>query len=453
MKKSLCLLIVSLLPVLAGAQQAKLHFSREELSADLDTLYASIGEIHPDMFAYYPKADFERNLAEAKASLKDSMDRFDFYNIASELVAKLGDGHTGIYPPSTTPEKLLLPLDVKIDKKTYSVTVVADLSGKEAGIPVGAEIRSINGRIASDAVKELLKHQSGEKESFRIEMVKEDFPRRLYCLYKEPEYDVEYSCNGDVFHRKMPGIPYRTLQKNKPALADRKRYSLSIDDNNIAVIQFNEFLNLDEFKTFIDSTVTLLKERKINDLIIDVRQNGGGDSKIGDEFFRYISSGPFSQFGKVIAKISDRQKRRYEKAYKDLRYSSMENGIVIWPESKKDLMKPYKNRNRYCGDIYLLTSNYTFSSAADFSWVFKFFKMGTIIGEETGGLAVCFGDVIPAILPNTKISCWTSCKKFYSYGATDNDVHGTIPDFEVPAEEAMDFAIELIKKPVWQKAK
>ena len=91
-------------------------------------------------------------------------------------------------------------------------------------------------------------------------------------------------------------------------------------------------------------------------------------------------------------------------------------------------------------------SHYTFSSASDFSWAFKYFKVGTVIGEETGGMAVCFGDIITPKLPNSKLFYSISWKKFYNYGATDDNVHGTLPDYYIEAEKALDFTIDLITR-------
>jgi C-terminal processing protease CtpA/Prc len=94
--------------------------------------------------------------------------------------------------------------------------------------------------------------------------------------------------------------------------------------------------------------------------------------------------------------------------------------------------------------VYLLTSHSTYSSAASFAWTFKYFEMGTIIGEETGGQSVCFGDMIIQKLPNTDLMMGISHKKYYDYGATDENTHGTIPHHQVKSDKAMDYAIDLI---------
>ena len=161
---------------------------------------------------------------------------------------------------------------------------------------------------------------------------------------------------------------------------------------------------------------------------------------VGDEFFQYISPVPFQQFGGVIVKVSERMKN-YFLEHRNFNYPDSVGIRKSFVENLKELRE---NPLRFDGNIVLLTSNFSFSSAAGFSWAFKHFEMGTIVGEETGGLAVCFGDVIPQLLPNSGLHIGVSHKKFYQFGATDENVHGTIPDYEVSAKEAMDFAIDLI---------
>ena len=70
--------------------------------------------------------------------------------------------------------------------------------------------------------------------------------------------------------------------------------------------------------------------------------------------------------------------------------------------------------------------------------------MGTVVGEETGGMAVCFGHGVSQKLTNSGLFYGISHKKFYEYGATDDNIHGTLPDYTVDAEKALDFTIDLI---------
>ncbi len=73
-----------------------------------------------------------------------------------------------------------------------------------------------------------------------------------------------------------------------------------------------------------------------------------------------------------------------------------------------------ENDLRFSGNTYLLNGHFTFSSVADFAWTFKHFEMGEIIGEETGGLAISFGDIIVQNLPNSDLQLNVLHKLFFA---------------------------------------
>jgi C-terminal processing protease CtpA/Prc len=216
-----------------------------------------------------------------------------------------------------------------------------------------------------------------------------------------------------------------------------------LPDKNIGIIEFDVFGDFEKFEVFLDSTLQVIQKENIGNLIIDLRRNGGGNSRLGDELFQYISPTSFAQFGKTIVRYSDIVKQFYKAASN--REITNPDGIEIYNENA-EVIQLRENNLRYNGNVYLLISHSTFSSAASFSWAFKYFKMGTVIGEESGGMAVCFGDVISLRLPNSGLFYGISHKKFYQYGATDDNIHGTLPDHSVEREKALDFAIDLITR-------
>jgi len=93
-------------------------------------------------------------------------------------------------------------------------------------------------------------------------------------------------------------------------------FSLKVDSiHNFAIIDFRQFVELETFTKFLDSTFTCIKNHKITNLIIDLGNNGGGNSKLGDELFQYISKVPFKQFGQTTIKTSKQQKEFYKSEY------------------------------------------------------------------------------------------------------------------------------------------
>lgn len=450
MKNKLILFIILVFAVNIVFAQNKL--TKEQLVADVDTLYAQMYDIHPDLFATLSQSKFEKELGRIKSEFKDGMTAVDFYRKITPLVVRLGDGHTNVYTPSYSvnweTEKIAFPIAVDIDKKDYTITVKDNFNDSEVNIPAGTKILSINGRKTKKIVQDFLKYASGENNNFRIERIKNDFYLLPFFVYGDQSgFTVTYEQEKKKEKATVAALTLRQYfdkeeKKRREKQEVRRNYSLSINkDINTAIIDFRSLMDLDNFKLFIDSAFTVIKDQNIGNLIIDVRKNGGGNSALGNEFFQYISPVPFQQFGKAYRKLSPTLKRIdndniYHKSTDEL-------GIRL---SEYPLIELRENDKRFTGNCYLLTSNYTFSSAGSFSWAFHHFKMGKIIGEETGGLIVCFGDIISSKVPNTGVEFGASFRKFYGYGANDSQRHGVRPDCKIPADEAMDYAVNMIRK-------
>lgn len=440
--------LISLI-LLANLGIAQISFTRQELLDDMDSLYVMIHDVHPDMFAFTSKEVFENELNMAKLLIEDNMTIMDFYIIIAPLIAKLKDGHTSVYYPYSflKDDSKMFPLKLSIRYPCMSAHVINNLS-ESSNIPEGALIESINGYDMNKLVGMMLSCISGERDSYRVAMMNQRFNELIYAVLPDSIFSIEYAFDNQIRNIEFPAMTYSEFAQALKIIEEKQKkiedYTLSVDlENRIAVIYFNYLNDLSCFEMFIDSVFTEIKNEGISDLIIDIRNNNGGHSNVGDEFFQYISSLPFEQFGKVQVKFSNRQIAFQEKHF-GIDFSDYHLGITT---VEVDRLKGLRDNNlRFSGNICLLTGPYTFSAASSFAWTFQYFNMGTIIGEETGGLVVCFGDIIPQLLPNTQMQFGTSYKKFYNYGATDENTHGVIPDYEVSQQEAMDFAIDLILK-------
>ena len=85
-----------------------------------------------------------------------------------------------------------------------------------------------------------------------------------------------------------------------------------------------------------------------------------------------------------------------------------------------------------------------------FAATVKDYRLGTLVGEETGGLATCYGDIYPFDLPRTKIAVGVSHSRFVRPSGED-DGRGVVPDFEVKEDTndrrgGVDTVLEFTKK-------
>ena len=72
----------------------------------------------------------------------------------------------------------------------------------------------------------------------------------------------------------------------------------------------------------------------------------------------------------------------------------------------------HKEGKLYNGEIYVATSNKTFSSAALFTGVIKYNDIGLTVGEPTGNATIRYGYSNPFTLPNTELEYIVTSKKW-----------------------------------------
>lgn len=386
------------------------------------------------------------------ADLPDSVSVIALYEALAPVIAGIGDAHTTMVLPYR--EVMIkagryIPVFPTIDSNTGRMYVKASVGDC---VPYDSEILSINGNGAADMVGKMLTFVGGEREFFRLTMIDNNIMGLFHMLFSAPEYTIKY-VESDSKEEKCVTLQAVEADKLNSELVLSPRilklmeehgsgapYSFRImDGNKVAVMNFDACMDVKGMEAFADSMFTELRQQDINDLIVDVRYNGGGNSNVGDILLKYIAPKPFAQYGKTLVKVTPTTialtGNRYEKPH-----------TYIIPEDSVSRHEPLSEAQRFRGNVYLLTSHTTFSSASSFAWAFKEAGCGTVIGEETGGMSVHYGDVIGFRLPNSGLTVNVSHKRFWLPGADENDIHGVIPDIICPQDEALETALKCIEE-------
>lgn len=388
-------------------------FSPEVLRADLNFLFSKLEYTHPSLYHYVSKEKADSARKAIEIILGQTFTRLEFARMVIPIVTMLKDGHTSLSFPQEERTSYLksggkvFPFDVLI--RDNRIFVAANYSADSTILPY-TEILFINGISSFEVLNQLRPFISAELEFYRDIRIQNAFRRLLwYVIGFEGDYNLVVAYNGTVFAKNISGATEKEFmdvytKKIKPSPQPYTFYKLT---NEIGVIDFRSMNDEKRFGKFLDSTFTVIKRDKIQHLAIDIRNNGGGNSQLGDMLFDYITSKKYRQV--IEAEIK-------------------KNGKVR--RVKGSLQTPRKVANKFTGKTYLLTSHYTFSSANMLASAFKFYNMGTVIGEETGGVLTAFGDLIEITLPNTKLKAFCSHKKFVHPGA-DGQLHGVKPDIEI----------------------
>lgn len=191
---------------------------------------------------------------------------------------------------------------------------------------------------------------------------------------------------------------------------------------NVGYIKFNNFFDPDGGAETVAAAMNFVGNT--DSLIFDLRENGGGDPAMVALICSYL-------FGDKVH-------------LNDLYWREGDKTDEFWTN-------PNVAGKKYLGrDVYILTSNRTFSGAEEFSNNLKVLKRAMIVGETTGGganpggsirLTEHFGVFIPvgrAVNPVTK---------------TNWEGTGVEPDVKVPKDQALKTAYLLALNKSLEKAK
>lgn len=201
-------------------------------------------------------------------------------------------------------------------------------------------------------------------------------------------------------------------------------------EEKTAWFYYPSFQYSDSEKKRIAAVFAAINKAGVRDLIIDISDNGGGDTRIGDFILSHLTEKPFMNFSFVRQKISP-------EAVRILRYLGSEPGELSGRvgeilESTNTPSAHQRPADFYTGRTWLLVSGATFSSATDFAAVVRDYGLGKIIGWETGGVPVCFGEAIPLTLPYSSIQFSVSDKQFFGPKPRPGDnLRGVLPDMPV----------------------
>lgn len=158
-------------------------------------------------------------------------------------------------------------------------------------------------------------------------------------------------------------------------------------------------------------------------IIFDLRKNGGGSPSM----IRFISSYLFGDQPVHLNTFYWRPSDSYSETWTDPKLAS---------ETKPNI------------PIYILTSDYTFSAAEEFTYNLKHLERATIIGETTGGGAHPGG---PSIIRGDFIVNVPRGRAINPITKTNWEGVGIVPNIKVDESEALDIALELARKAISSK--
>lgn len=394
--------------------QKSIIYQPEQMQADLEKFKTALIKIHPGTYTHQSEGEFNHFVNDLMLETSRPMEATAFYRIVLKLIAKIHDGHTQAYTFGTLGDMVnnqkLLPIEVYVNHER--IFIKNDLSFQS--VAEGSEILAIDHHLSSEIIFKILAHYSSDGKS-RNGMVHwlggpyRPFQRIYPEIYGEKtSYNLVYRDykTKQILTKKVNSITKETFAKRKEEKYPTKKdaneaFTFKINKSeNYAYMKINRFIKdgyNDPENIYPDFYKTSFKEisnNKIQNLLIDLRDNGGGKASNAAYLLQYFINQPI-QPAKEIYTLGD--DAYYLKITGDslslnesFRLLPQEDGTfkVTKPDTLRDLMtyNPIKEYG-YTGNLLVLINGGTTSAAGVAAGLLKEYSNGVFIGEETYGYA------------------------------------------------------------------
>ena len=377
------------------------------LLEDFDVLRRALDEAHGGFDRFSTRTEFHQRLDRHRARLDRRMSVLGFAGVLAEAIAELRDGHSRLELDSLTAARLssaqVLPIRVAIEGTR--LVVRSNDSPADTLLRPGMEIGRINERPAAQIISSLLPKVSGDGfiETGRRARLASGFAT-LYWLYidQDDRFTIEAQDDGGrAVTVTLPGIRERDRRSiinpvNAQLTANAARLdgplgNVAVEflaDTAIARLRIRAF-DGQRFPPALDSAFQLVRERRIEKLILDLRGNGGGVDEYGALLVGYFMERPFRYFDHIrVRTIAPTFATWPERTFAAMRAGTVpdpEGGYLVTPELHPGVGEQRPAAIPFRGRVVVLIDGGTFSTAADVAAHLRSGGRAAFVGEETAG--------------------------------------------------------------------
>ena len=416
--------------------QSTPKFTKKQVLSDLKSLRNSLEEAHYDMFVYTPRAKIDSINLELTSSVKgDSLSLLETTNLLQRLTSAVNNGHTEIFFPiqsyltyaegggSIFPLEIAFEKDRALIRKNWS-----DIPALEPG----TEIISIDEMNISELLEKIYPQVSAERPYFKNAKIEfYSIPRMYWQVFGEKEsFKVEAGIQGKINKYEVQAVNVFEGYEGRRTEVLNASMQVKLRDGAAYLNPGNLFGDEETYRKFIDSSFTVIREGKISNLIIDLRNNQGGNDSFGDYMVSYIADKPFKWSSSFTLKTSSFLKDNIRKT-RDTTLAfwasalSHEDGEIYPYEFQP--YEPQPAEKRFKGKVYVLVNRQSHSQSTVTASQIQDYGFGTIVGEETGEYPTLYASVFKFQLPETGIEVQVSKGHMVRVNGSVEE-RGVIPD-------------------------
>lgn len=485
-----CFLFISCSSVKKHNKTLTAKHSYQALVNDLEIAHSALQEAHPGLYWYISKDQLTSKFDSLKNSIKDSLTSLQFYQIFAPLVADIKCGHTRLVYPGIKLNKHQqdsikklgqLPLtQLKYFVQDSNIYVKGIKSNSLQSIQKGDELLSINQINADEILKKekSLFASDGYNQTFKNQILNSSFANYYYLAYgKKDTLNIKIKRDTNLLSYKLTYV--KPIKKNSQTTnkADQKKDSKLAKDQkkferrnaykgfdadkkplldfkidtvlpHTGIMKVKDFsFEKSNFSRFFKESFKEIENNNIENVILDLRDNGGGKLMACNLLFRYLYNQPHKFTGRAEMNARNFTCLKYKeesgltKVFKTIFYPSiwLGNQLIIKKDSlgfysklpTDKLLKPKKHA--FNGNLLVLINGHSFSATSLLSANLQSVNRGVFIGEETGGgYNKCTAGNIPyIILPESGLKLRLPLKVIPIVNQRLLEGRGVFPNYEV----------------------
>ncbi|MGE5352955.1 MAG: S41 family peptidase [Acidobacteriota bacterium] len=418
---------------------------------------------HPDVYSNFPKEEFSRQKQMTFEKLSGCKDSNEFLELLNRFITPLRDGHTTVPSPSFYSEKEYPVRYRFFGDSLYIINAtsqVPDLSGEIVASINGLQVKDIRDKAGQCISAENSTALTNTLNSF---LHNAGFMKYIGIVKNEADsITVSTLSKKSVVLYPNSNSEWQTVFRDHPVTARGSYYFdyQILKDKSLCYFQFNAFTDKeivnyylqrrpwwqrylaktarffgllpkgcnDYFHEFLNDMIEDMESNAVKTLVVDLRNNGGGNSMLGNELLYALGVDKYKSIGSSL-KVSRLYKMQYPEAKVDAAGKSGTSADTAVAYSYLDYSE--KIPKRFKGKVYYIIGEWTFSSAILHAATVEDNKFFPVIGEATMERPSHFGDLLFLRLPNTKSVCRISSKQFHRPDKTKDGDDTLYPDVPV----------------------
>lgn len=380
----------------------------EEAKEDLEYLMEHLRERHPAWLdgSVDKMAQVEAQYKSQLDAITDEITMLQFYQATSRIAATLHDGHTYVNWRSGGNGRYIDDFTVIW---TYGKPLTIDGISCEEWLTSYKEVCSYEVDYYAEA-------------KFWGSVITYEPSLRLCGVDTSDGVVMTFDNEGTILEHAFQFVSLEEVKGYEPDEGESKWVFYEIDEeNSVGIFTLKSCICNEEYYETLDAFWTEVFAENIENVVVDLRGNGGGNSWVANEFIKYLDVDEYQSWDSA---------NRHG-------WYLVKNEDVIYDNQKKEQV--------FKGDLYVLTNVWTYSAAMDFAMLIADNELGTIVGQPSGNLPDSYGDCLYFQLPNSKLMLSISYKRWYRIDQTKSG-EPIMPDVEVPSGEALNKVYELIGK-------